>query len=190
VIDKYTFPIDRASIKQAREFVAQHFAVASAADAARLMVSELATNCVRHAATGFTITITVDTPTSLRVDIRDNGAGDVQPRLRDPDPTEPTGRGLRIVATLADDWGTNINDTGGHTVWFSLSTQPPSPRTTVLDTQTAPLNTPAPSSQAFASRPGSSEGTPPGHPTSARCTRSNTAHRRSVTRHATPSTAR
>jgi anti-sigma regulatory factor (Ser/Thr protein kinase) len=127
VIDTRTFPSSLPSVKRARQFVAQHFHEASAADAAALMVSELATNCVRHARSGFTITITADTATSLRVEVSDNGHGDGQPQVRHPGPAEPTGRGLQIVAALANDWGTSINDTRGHTVWFTLPTHAPTP---------------------------------------------------------------
>jgi serine/threonine-protein kinase RsbW len=40
---------------------------------------------------------------SVRVDVADEGGGAVV--FRDPIPTEPTGRGLRIVEQLSDEWG-------------------------------------------------------------------------------------
>jgi anti-sigma regulatory factor (Ser/Thr protein kinase) len=116
------FPNSPASVKLARQFVAEHVQHALAVEAATLMVSELATNCVRHARSGFTITINTDAPTSVRVEVSDLGRGDNQPRVRHPGPTEATGRGLQVVASLANDWGTAVNESGGHTVWFTLST--------------------------------------------------------------------
>jgi serine/threonine-protein kinase RsbW len=42
--------------------------------------------------------------------------------LRFPAPTEPSGRGLRIVEALARAWGT-VDSPGGKTVWFTLPSQ-------------------------------------------------------------------
>lgn len=120
-----SFPSSPRSIKPARQFVARYFLDACAADAATLMVSELATNCVRHAHSWFTITVTPETSTTLRIEVRDHGDGVGSPRLCRPTPTEPSGRGLQIVAALAHDWGTSINETGGHTVWFTLVFETP-----------------------------------------------------------------
>lgn len=120
-----SFPSSPQSIKPARQFVARYFLDASTADAATLMVSELATNCVRHARSWFTITVTPETSTTLRIEVRDHGDGVGSPRLCRPTPTEPSGRGLQIVAALAHDWGTSTNETGGHTVWFTLLLRTP-----------------------------------------------------------------
>ncbi len=118
MIDTRTFPSAARSVKHARRFAVQRIANPATADAVSLMVSELATNCVRHANSDFTITITIDA-TGLRVEVSDQGDG--EPQLRHPGPTEPTGRGLHIVASLADDWGTRTNHNGGSTVWFNLA---------------------------------------------------------------------
>ena len=107
------FPSSAASIKLARKFVAQYFTQPLAAEAAALMVSELATNCLRHARSGFVITVNTDTPTTLRVEVRDHARTGGRPRLRNPAPTETTGRGLQIVDSLASEWGTTDNETGG-----------------------------------------------------------------------------
>ena len=120
-----SFPSSPQSIKPARQFVARYFLDASTADAATLMVSELATNCVRHAHSWFTVTVTPETSTTLRIEVRDHGEGVGSPRLCRPTPTEPSGRGLQIVAALAHDWGTSINESGGHTVWFTLMFEAP-----------------------------------------------------------------
>jgi hypothetical protein len=92
---------------------------ADLADAVAIMVSELATNSVRHAATDFTVSIDRD-PREIRVAVTD--AGHRQPALRSPGPTEHSGRGLQIVSALADDWGvTEMVDRPGKTVWFVVA---------------------------------------------------------------------
>jgi len=84
-------------------------------DAAELMASELATNCVRHAHTGFEMTIHSDS--EIRVEVRDTGDG--QPRVLSPTSREISGRGLRIVEAMSDAWGV-IPSSNGKSVWFTL----------------------------------------------------------------------
>lgn len=112
-----SFPNSASSVKDARRFVEEQIsgAVGDATLAASLMVSELATNCIRHASTGFTIAINTDKE-FLRVIVTDDGSG--VPTVRSPSLSEPTGRGLRIVSELSDDWGTS--SVSGTSVWFSL----------------------------------------------------------------------
>ena len=90
----------------------------SVEDAVSIVVSELATNCVRHAGTDFTIDVE-RTPTRLRVEVTDAGAG--VPAVRSPAASEPTGRGLFLVRELSDDWGIGTRDGGrGKGVWFTM----------------------------------------------------------------------
>jgi anti-sigma regulatory factor (Ser/Thr protein kinase) len=80
------------------------------------MVSELATNCVRHTDTEFKVNVEHD-QSQIRVEVTDRGPGAPTPRV--PDATEPTGRGLRIVRELADSFGVDpTSGTPGKTVWF------------------------------------------------------------------------
>jgi serine/threonine-protein kinase RsbW len=88
-------------------------------DAVELMVSELATNSVKHAHSDFKVTIN-DSKGEIRVEVRDTGRG--QPVLRFPAPTEPSGRGLRIVEALSLAWGT-ADSPHGKTVWFTVPSQ-------------------------------------------------------------------
>jgi len=85
-------------------------------EAAELMTSELATNCVRHAHSDFELAIH-DSRREIRVEVSDDGEG--EPMLRSPGPHEQSGRGLRIVEELSDAWGT-IPQTNGKRVWFTL----------------------------------------------------------------------
>ena len=87
-------------------------------DAVSLMVSELATNCVRHANTDFTLSIE-QTGGQVRVDVGDTGTGRVA--RRDPAPADVSGRGLSIVEQLSDTWGVSECVHGdGKSVWFML----------------------------------------------------------------------
>jgi anti-sigma regulatory factor (Ser/Thr protein kinase) len=85
------------------------------AQAAELMISELATNCVRHAHTDFELAI--DARGDIRVEVRDTGGG--SPVVLSPPPRQFSGRGLQIVAAMSDAWGI-IPDPAGKTVWFTL----------------------------------------------------------------------
>jgi anti-sigma regulatory factor (Ser/Thr protein kinase) len=86
-----------------------------------LMVSELATNCVRHVDTDFTVSVE-QSAHDVRVDVADGGGGTVT--LRDAGPSEPAGHGLRIVQQFADDWGVSRRaNRVGKSVWFSVSLQ-------------------------------------------------------------------
>jgi anti-sigma regulatory factor (Ser/Thr protein kinase) len=108
-------------VRQARHFVEQNLPMVSdeVAMAVVLMVSELATNCIRHASTGFTIVVDIDTDTDeLRVAVTDDGPG--SPVVRSPTPSEATGRGLRIVAECSDDWGFAASPEEGTSVWFTM----------------------------------------------------------------------
>jgi DNA-binding transcriptional MerR regulator len=82
----------------------------------RLLVSELVANSVRHGRTE-TVRIAARLAGDLvHVDVSDNGSGFdwEKPRSRDGD----GGRGLPLVAALADRWGLTFE--GGTTAWFEL----------------------------------------------------------------------
>jgi anti-sigma regulatory factor (Ser/Thr protein kinase) len=117
-----TFPAEAQSVPAARRFATRLLAGSGpdVLQAAELMVSELATNSVRHGNTRFDLTIE-RTSNEIRVEVTDQGGG--TPALRSPGPDEPTGRGLRIVDMLSDQWGVERR-VGGKTVWFMLAVGP------------------------------------------------------------------
>jgi anti-sigma regulatory factor (Ser/Thr protein kinase) len=90
-------------------------------DTAALLVSELVTNAILHAHSGVAIIL------QLRAD-------DVQIRVCDTSPLPPrirrfradagTGRGIRLLETLASSWGIERN-AEGKCVWFRLTAGPP-----------------------------------------------------------------
>ncbi|MGI5515799.1 SpoIIE family protein phosphatase [Streptomyces sp. CA-106131] len=87
------------------------------ADNAELMAGELVANAVRHAR-------------SRRIELRLVRGDTLLCEVDDDDPTLPTllnagrgdefGRGLRVVSTLAREWGTS-RTSAGKTVWFELT---------------------------------------------------------------------
>ena len=108
------------SVAAARRFAAELLAGTAdrdALDAIQLMVSELATNCIRHTDSGFNPTIIRDSG-RIRVEASDRGAG--EPRKQSPGPTDPSGRGLQIVDVLSTDWGCDHRPDVGKTVWFTI----------------------------------------------------------------------
>ena len=82
-----------------------------------LVVTELATNAVRHARTLFTVAMTWD-GRRLRIEVSD--AHPVPPEPRDGVPADATGgRGLLLVEQLADRWGYDPHERG-KTIWCDL----------------------------------------------------------------------
>lgn len=115
------FPPLVESVGQARVFAAECTADLdpNQRSALVLLVSELATNCIKHSCSGFELDIHVD-GSKARVSVTDDGPG--APVLRDPAPSDTSGRGLRVVQELSDDWGVEACRGGhGKTVWFSMS---------------------------------------------------------------------
>ena len=109
------------AVTAARRFVRGALAGESAEliDAAELMASELTSNCVRHAGTGFDVSVSVGE--EIRVDVRDSGGG--RPRPLSPGPDEPSGRGLMIVQAMSHSWGVESRSDGKN-VWFALQRSP------------------------------------------------------------------
>ena len=87
-------------------------------DSVSVMVSELSTNALVHASSGFDVAVERSDETVLIL-ISDQGDG--IPMVQSPNPSEPHGRGLRIVETLSDDWGIMPSSGTGKTVWFRMS---------------------------------------------------------------------
>jgi anti-sigma regulatory factor (Ser/Thr protein kinase) len=111
------------SVARARHFVTDLLSdqPREIVEAAELMVSELATNSVRHAHSDFEVAVHRSRD-ELRVEVSDHGQG--QPVLRSPTLSELTGRGLRIVEDLSEDWGITPSP-GSKVVWFTLRLRAP-----------------------------------------------------------------
>ena len=113
-----------ASIPAARHFATEALGGASdeVLEVIPLLVSELATNCIRHTESGFELTVSINAR-EIRVEATDHGSG--EPRMRTPEPTDPTGRGLQIIDLFATTWGVQHLPGGGKTVWFTLAVGAP-----------------------------------------------------------------
>lgn len=114
------FPASLHSPRQARRFVVEALKASGdnelMADAA-LVVTELATNAVVHARSGFTVGVT---PLSdgARVSVLDSGTREWVEKP--PTLMASSGRGLGLVAAVAKGWGTVPVDTG-RLVWADLT---------------------------------------------------------------------
>ncbi|MFC5954415.1 ATP-binding protein [Streptomyces pratens] len=92
-------------------------------DTAELLLSELMTNAYRHAKVpaGREIRARCElTGVRLRITVTD--ANDTLPTPTAACPDDESGRGLELVAALADDWGTQERECGiGKEVWFEVA---------------------------------------------------------------------
>ena len=87
-----------------------------------LLVGELVTNSVLHAATGAAHEIVLELIIGLddvRVVVTDGGSPTV-PMMQAVDPARPGGRGLFLVDTLSDRWGMTREGTRETRVWFEM----------------------------------------------------------------------
>lgn len=115
-----TFAPAPESVSKARRFVVNALADAPPPmqQAAAVVVSELATNCVVHARTTFQVSLS-RTGQDVRLEVTDTGDGTVG--LRRPTVTETSGRGLQMVDQLAVDWGVSYSpDRAAKTVWCTF----------------------------------------------------------------------
>jgi anti-sigma regulatory factor (Ser/Thr protein kinase) len=89
---------------------------------ALLIVSELATNAVRHArGTDLIALDLLAARTSLRIEVLDTDRSWPQPRV--PDGFDESGFGFVLVDALAGEWGVRETE-GGKAVWAELDTRP------------------------------------------------------------------
>lgn len=113
-------PAEPASARRARAFVVdalKQLQCGELAAVAELLVSELVTNAILHARTEVRVRITVDHG-RVRVEVED---GSPAPARRRHFSTESaTGRGLALVDALAAQWGSEVIDVSGKSVWFEL----------------------------------------------------------------------
>ncbi len=119
-VAEWRLPLDPAEVGRARAVVREQlhaWGLTGLAGPAELMVSELVTNAVRHSHSR---------PVDLRLVRGDTLLCEVDdddhelPTLLSAGPGDKAGRGLRVVSTLAREWGTSRTK-AGKTVWFELT---------------------------------------------------------------------
>jgi len=118
-------PAQTASASRARGFVGQHLIehdLPHLADDLQLVVTELATNALKHARTPFTVTLEAFAHIVL-LGVRDGSPH--TPVVRAGGPRDTSGRGITIVDLLSRDWGVTAHAEGGKTVWAAFCTWDP-----------------------------------------------------------------
>jgi anti-sigma regulatory factor (Ser/Thr protein kinase) len=119
----FTPPLATAPLV-AREFVGtvlRSLGLTHLADTARLCTCELVTNTYRHAGGVGSLTWLAVEDELIRISVYD-GSPEI-PVTRTPDTATDTGRGLLLVAELADKWGVELGcplglGGSGKGVWF------------------------------------------------------------------------
>lgn len=120
-MSEWTLPATADSVPLARSLALGSLAnlPPDARDRVALVISELVTNCVRHARTEFRLLVTRSNG-DVHIEVTDRGAGHVG--LKNPTLQEPHGRGLQIVRGLARGWGVIPATAGaGKTVWCNVA---------------------------------------------------------------------
>src|SRR4051794_3413882 len=119
-----TLPADPRAAQGARAFLTRELVDVlpeDALDTAKLLVSELVTNSVVHAASAVHLECD-STGSAVTVRVRDADTGPLIAGGAGPELGEG-GRGLVLVEALSDAWGTE-HSRGRKTVWFRLSRTP------------------------------------------------------------------
>ena len=113
---------DPSSVPLARTLLTQllgQWEMEDFVDLAALVITELVANAIRHVPGGCAVELT-RRDDALRIAVVDTGAG--MPDLQNPGISAFGGRGLHIVAALADAWGTDRLKDGSKAVWAELRT--------------------------------------------------------------------
>jgi anti-sigma regulatory factor (Ser/Thr protein kinase) len=94
-------------------------------EAVQLVVSELVTNALLHAPESPTITLDLFmSGSAIRVMVSDQSPRQPVRRHHATPWSAENGRGVALIDTLADRWGTEPYPPGGKTVWCELRAEP------------------------------------------------------------------
>ena len=89
-------------------------------DDVRLVVSELATNALVHAQTAFTVKLRTAMGPAVVLEVGDGSCAG--PVLVASTVLDTSGRGMAIVEALTQDWGIDVYEAGGKSVWAVFPT--------------------------------------------------------------------
>ena len=129
-VTSLTYPGTPESVPVVRRMVRAILAHSPRVDDMELIAAELVTNAIRHTPSGqegrtFTITVRQG-PGRARLEVADFGTSPWRPAHPNGDGMAEHGRGLAIVATLADDVGYGVSDGHNMISWATLSWLPES----------------------------------------------------------------
>jgi anti-sigma regulatory factor (Ser/Thr protein kinase) len=113
-------PLSTESVPTARRFVRDLMVDSDTIadlDTASLLVTEIVTNAVLHAMAPMTLRVDVSADV-VRIEVRDGSQ--LPPRVHAFSATAATGRGLRLLESLAERWGVRPEPAGGKVVWFEV----------------------------------------------------------------------
>jgi hypothetical protein len=85
----------------------------------------MVTNAVMHAAGPVQLVADYD-GSRVRVEVHDEDPGLPQPHVTAPTELDEHGRGLQLIAMLADSWG-SLATAAGKAVWIELAAAGPAP---------------------------------------------------------------
>jgi CheY-like chemotaxis protein len=117
---RWTFPPDLTSGRNARRqlrTLLDDWELEHLRDSAELLATELINNAVVHAESGVDVVVR-ERPAGLRVEVSDRGAG--SPHRPETSLSDTHGRGLLLVESMSDAWGTAVNGST-KTIWFEVS---------------------------------------------------------------------
>lgn len=125
IIGAITLERMAAAVPQGRKYVRGLLAEGGAHhDAAELIVSELLTNAVDHGDGVRMGLLVAEADDRHRIEVSDGGGAGRTPKVQvDVGPDSERGRGLLLVATIADEWGVQVR-AEGTTVWAELLRKP------------------------------------------------------------------
>ena len=103
----------------------RHWQLVHLVDAIELLVSELVTNAIVHGVGPVLVTADYDGK-RLRVEVHDDDPDLPQGHVTAPTELDEHGRGLQLIAMLADTWG-STSTPDGKSVWIELAAAGPSP---------------------------------------------------------------
>ncbi|MFF1690606.1 ATP-binding protein [Streptomyces sp. NPDC058254] len=133
------------SIKQVRDFTAgvlEQWGLEGRAEDIRLCASELATNALVHGTRSMSqnFLVRLDADEGLvRLEVHDSQQQ--HPTMRRTADVDPSGRGLILVAAIADEWGVRDREPEGKVVWSCFKSVEEVAYAGDQDRQSAPLRT-------------------------------------------------
>jgi serine phosphatase RsbU (regulator of sigma subunit) len=129
LVARWPVPLEPSAVAELRAQVGARLAgwgLAALAPTTQLLVSELVTNAILHATGPVELRLLRDR--ALICEVADGSS--VSPRLRRARSEDEHGRGLFLVAQLAERWGTRFTSGGGKVIWAEVTARGGTPTPT------------------------------------------------------------